>query len=244
MNAVLRSVKPGWILLVAAVIYAGVMTSVARDARAQLRELRLDEAAAAQAAEDAAPVAVAPDGPWFPVPGAELPGDDAHLPGAARPYRSGVSQGFDFYGGEAGVPIAFGTPVVAATAGTLVRLDRDYQEPDEEAWEALLNAVADGADEADLDRLRGRQLWLEGEDGRVYRYAHLARIEDGLAVGDAVYRGQVLAAAGNSGTDDGVRGGDGGVRVHFEIWEGDRFFGEGLEPADVRAEAAALFVGP
>lgn len=244
MNAVLRSVKPGWILLVAALIYAGVMTSVARDARAQLRELRLEDAAAAQAAEDAAPVAVAPVGPWFPVPGAELPEDDAHLPGAARPYRSGVSQGFDFYGGEAGVPIAFGTPVVAATAGTLVRLDRDYQEPDAEAWEVLLNAVADGADEADLDRLRGRQLWLEGEDGRVYRYAHLARIEDGLAVGDAVYRGQVLAAAGNSGTDDGVRGGDGGVRVHFEIWEGDRFFGEGLEPAAVRAEAAALFVGP
>ncbi len=63
-------------------------------------------------------------------------------------------------------------------------------------------------------------------------------------MGDRVYRGQVIAAAGNSGTDDGVRGGDGGVRVHFEIWAGDAFFGQGLEPAEVRAEAAARFVGP
>jgi murein DD-endopeptidase MepM/ murein hydrolase activator NlpD len=249
MAAALRSVKPGWILLAAVAIYAGAVTAVARDARAEVRELRLEQAAHAQPA--APQVAAAPDGGatapaglWYPVPGAGLPSDDAHLPGAPRAYRSGVSEGFDFYGGEAGVPIVLGTPVVAATGGTLVRLDRAYEEPDEAEWRALLGAVADGADAEQLDRLRGRQVWLEGDDGTVYRYAHLDAIEPDLRVGDRVYRGQVIARAGNSGTDDGVRGSRDGVRLHFEIWEDGAFLGDGLEPAAVRAEAAARFVGP
>jgi murein DD-endopeptidase MepM/ murein hydrolase activator NlpD len=226
-------------------VYAGVMTFVARDARAEVRELRLAEAARAEPASPAAAErAAAPPGLWFPVPGATLPSDDAHLPGAVRAYRDGVSQGFDFYGGEAGVPIVLGTPVIAATAGTLVRLDRAYEEPDAEAWDDLLNAVADGANEEQLDRLRGRQAWLEAEDGTMFRYGHLDAIEPDLRVGDTVHRGQVIARAGNSGTDDGVRGSSDGVRLHFEIWEDGTFLGAGLEPAAVRAEAAARFVGP
>jgi murein DD-endopeptidase MepM/ murein hydrolase activator NlpD len=250
MADALRSVKPGWILLLVVAIYAGVVTAVARDARAEVRELRLEQAARAEPAEPADPAAaeaaeaVAPDGLWFPVPGARLPSDDAYLPGAPRAYRDGVSEGFDFYGGDAGVPIVLGTPVVAATGGTLTRLDRAYEEPEEEDWQELLAAVADGATDEQLDRLRGRQVWLQGDDGTVYRYAHLHAIEPDLRVGDRVHRGQVIARAGNSGTDDGVRGSRDGVRLHFEIWEDGTFLGDGLEPAAVRAEAAARFVGP
>ena len=247
MAAALRSVKPGWILLLVVAVYAGAMTVVARQARAEVRELRLAEAARSAPTEaDAAAAAAsaAPAGLWFPVPGATLPSDDAHLPGAVRAYRDGVSQGFDFYGGEAGVPIVLGTPVIAATAGTLVRLDRTYEEPDADAWDALLNAVADGASEEQLDRLRGRQAWLETADGALLRYGHLDAIEPDLRVGDTVHRGQVIARAGNSGTDDGVRGSSDGVRLHFEVWEDGTFLGAGLEPAAVRAEAAARFVGP
>ncbi|MDZ7708625.1 MAG: M23 family metallopeptidase [Trueperaceae bacterium] len=244
MQSATRSVKPGWIVLVVVAVYAIVMTVVARDARAEIRELRLaaaeNEAIAAARSEPRR----APAGVWFPVPGASLPTDDAHLPGAPRAYRNGVSEGFDFYAGDAGVPIELGTPVVAAVAGTVTRSDRAYAEPDEAEWTALLGEVADGADASQLDRLRGRQLWIEGDDGRSYRYAHLDAIEPDLSVGDPVYRGQVVATAGNSGTDDGVRGLTDGVRVHFEIWENGDYFGAGLEPAAVRANAAALFVGP
>jgi murein DD-endopeptidase MepM/ murein hydrolase activator NlpD len=133
---------------------------------------------------------------------------------------------------------------VAGRAATVGRLDRAYAEPSEAEWEALLGAVADGADEDQLDRLRGRQVWLEDDEGRTYRYAHLSAIEPDLRVGQRVARGQVIARAGNSGTDDGVQGGRGGVRLHFEIWEDGAFLGDGLEPAAVRAEAAARFVGP
>jgi murein DD-endopeptidase MepM/ murein hydrolase activator NlpD len=249
MVAALRRVKPGWIVLLAVLAYAAVVTAVARDARAEARELRLQLAVAAPpptaAQEDDDPVPpVARDGLWFPVPGAGLPADDAHLPGAPRSYRDGVSQGFAFYAGEAGVPIVLGTPVVAATDATVVRLDASYREPSQAEWEALLAEVAAGADEAQLDRLRGRQVWLEDDQGRTYRYAHLASIEPDLRVGQRVARGQVIARAGNSGTDDGVQGGRGGVRLHFEIWEDGAFLGDGLEPAAVRAEAAARFVGP
>jgi len=244
MHAASRSLKPGWIVLVVVTVYAVVMTAVARDARAEIRELRLaaTESEASAAARTEPPRA--PPGVWFPVPGASLPSDDAHLPGAPRPYRNGVSEGFDFRAGDAGVPIVIDTPVVAAAAGTVTRSDRAYTEPDEAEWDDLLGEVADGADASELDRLRGRQLWIEGDDGRSYRYAHLESIDTELGVGDRVYRGQVVAAAGNSGTDAGVRGRTDGVRLHFEIWEDGVYFGAGLEPAAVRANAAALFVGP
>lgn len=251
-----RTLKPGWIVLLVVVVYAIVMTFVARDARLDARELRLQAAVADGTADttgdatsngsaaSAPGVGVARAGLWFPVPGAGLPSDDAHLPGAARPYRNGVSEGFDFYGDDVGVPIVLGTPVVAATDATVLRIDEAYREPDEAEWTELLGSVADGASEAELDRLRGRQVWLEDDAGRTYRYAHLSAIESDLRVGERVSRGEVIARAGNSGTDDGVRGGDGGVRLHFEIWEDGSFFGDGLEPAAVRAEAAARFVGP
>lgn len=259
MAAAERTVKPGWILLLVAVVYAVVMTFVARDARMEVRELRLQAAVApgAPAADAAAAeggdattassadrAGIAREGLWFPVPGAGLPSDDAHLPGAARPYRDGVSQGFDFYGDDAGVPIVLGTPVIAVTDASVTRIDAAYREPGEEEWAALLGEVSDGAEPAELDRLRGRQVWLEDDAGRIYRYAHLSSVEPDLRIGERVRRGEVIARAGNSGTDDGVQGGDGGVRVHFEIWEDGSFFGADLEPAAVRAEAAARFVGP
>ena len=266
MAAAERTVKPGWIVLLAAVVYAIVMTFVARDARMEVRELRLQAEVAAgeartsgagegdPAASNLAPGAARAETPagagvdrpglWYPVPGAVLPANDAHLPGAARPYRAGESQGFDFYGDDVGVPIELGTPVIAVTDAIVTRIDAAYREPDEQAWNDLLGAVADGATEEELDRLRGRQVWLEDDEGRTYRYAHLSSVEPDLRVGERVARGAVIARAGNSGTDDGVQGSDGGVRVHFEIWEDGSFFGDGLEPAAVRADAAARFVGP
>lgn len=202
------------------------------------------EAASADAAATPPASAGVATGLWFPLPGASLPRDDAKLPGAPRGYRQGVLQGFDFYGDDAGIPVPYGAPVIASAAGTLLRVDHDYREPDRAAWQQLLQEVADGADEAQLDRLRGRQIWLRLDDGRVLRYAHLAGIRDGLQEGQRVYRGQVLGFVGNSGTDDGVAGTTHGARLHFQVWQGERFFGQELEPDAVRAAAAELFSGP
>lgn len=183
-------------------------------------------------------------GLWFPVPGARVPTDAAHLPGAERAYRAGVSEGFVFWPDGAGVPMAYGTPVIAAGAGEVVRVDEPYVELDPTAWDALIAAVTGGADERELDALRGRQVWIRLDDGRVLRYGHLAGVRPGLAVGQRVGRGRVIGYVGNSGTPDGVAGRTSQPRLHFEIRDGDGFVGQGLDPDGVRLLAASLFTGP
>lgn len=255
----LLHLKPGWVLLGVLAVYAVVASAGWRGAVAELREARLmlDEAPvnAGRSATDAEP-AVPPAGGaltadlpadvglWFPVPGARVPADDAHLPGAARPYRSGVSEGFVFWPDGAGVPLGFGTPVIAAAAGEVVRVDEPYVELDRAGWDALIADVADGADERQLDQLRGRQVWIRLDDGRTLRYGHLSAVRAGLSVGQRVGRGRVIGFVGNSGTQDGVMGRDGNARLHFEIREGDGYLGEGLDPDGVRLLAASLFTGP
>jgi len=266
--------KLGWYLLVALAVYAVVVSVSWRGAVADLREARLllagsaerpaagvlegvaavaaaDPAAATPTTRAAAPGggALAADlasdvGLWLPIPGARMPADDAHLPGAPRPYRSGVSEGFVFWPDVAGVPVVFGTPVIAAASGEVVRVDEPYAELDQATWESLIASVADGADERELDALRGRQVWIRLDDGRVLRYGHLSGVRPGLTVGQRVSRGRVIGYVGNSGTFDGVVGRSSNVRLHFEIRDGDGFAGQGLDPDGVRLLAASLFTGP
>ncbi len=265
--------KLGWYLLIALVVYAVVVSVSWRGAVADLREARLllaggaempvsalegaaataalDPATATSTARAAAPAggALAADlagdvGLWLPIPGARMPADDAHLPGAPRPYRAGVSEGFVFWPDVAGVPVAFGTPVIASASGEVVRVDEPYAELDGATWESLIASVADGADERELDALRGRQVWIRLDDGRVLRYGHLSGVRPGLTVGQRVARGRVVGYVGNSGTWDGVVGRTSNVRLHFEIRDGDGFAGQGLDPDGVRLLAASLFTGP
>ena len=233
--------------MAAVVVYAILMQALWRGSSREAGRLRADLTAQAQAiaASTTARGVQAPAGLWFPVPGANLPSDPNDMPGAPRPYRNGVSQGFDFVDGDAGVPITYGDPVIAAEAGQVVRADTAYLELDGDAWEQLLTEVGrSGADAGQLDTLRGRQVWIRTADGRVLRYAFLAALRDGIAVGSNVYRGEVIGYVGNSGTGDGVAGTTNNPRLHFEIWQGDAFFGQDLPAADVREQAAQLFVGP
>lgn len=256
-------IRPGWYVLLALVLYAVVVTALWRGSQGEVRRLQAQQASPAAggaptaqaAATQAAPAplatskaaggATAPAGLWFPLPGAGVPKDANDLPGAQRPYRHGVSQGFDFVDGDAGIPIAYGQPVIAAAAGEIVRADTNYVEMTQDAWKQLLQQVGSGgADAGQLDELRGRQVWERLPDGRVLRYGFLSGVRDGITTGIAVYRGEVIGYVGNSGTGDGVAQTTLHPRLHFEIWQGDRFFGEGLKPDEVRMQAASLFVGP
>jgi len=241
----LTRLKPGWYVLLALALYALVVTVLL--ARASGAEG--PAAPASEPVAESAPVAraaLAPEGLWLPVPGAKLPASDDNLPGAPRAYRHGVSQGFDFFPEDAGVPIVYGTPVIAGADGQIVRADVGFTEMDPRAWEVLMADVEDaGADESQLDQLRGRQVWLRSADGTVLRYGHLSGVRTGVRVGTNVYRGQVLGFVGNSGTDRAVAGSQEGARLRFEIWlTEDEFFGAGMEATEVRLAAATLFVGP
>ena len=242
----LTRLKPGWYVLMALALYAVIVTVLLVRASGQPEPALVQTEPEADTLPAAPPAAAAPDGLWFPVPGARLPTSDENLPGAPRVYRNGVSQGFDFYGEDAGVPIEQGTPVVAAADGQIVRADVAYTEMDPRAWEVLMTDVeAAGADDSQLDRLRGRQVWVRSADGTVLRYGHLSDVRTGMRVGTNVYRGQVIGFVGNSGTDRAVSGSQDGARLRFEIWtEDDEFFGAGLEATEVRLAAATLFVGP
>jgi len=139
------------------------------------------------------------------------------LPNSPREYRAGWHEGIDF-------PADRGTPVRAAATGTVVRVDRDFVDWDTATLDAALREANDlgYTPEPTLDRIRGRQVWVDLGREVVVRYAHLDSVAD-LQVGQLVTRGQVIGAVGSSGFEEG------GPHLHFEIRVGDDYLGDWLE---------------
>ena len=270
MVAPQRRIKPGWILLAVVLVYAVAVSVAWRSALAAARAVQPPLGAAldvpplaAAALLPAAPVASAPVAPapepspsassaaappastslWWPVPGGTIPTDPAYLPGAAQDAR-GTREGFLIWPDTAGVPFGYGSAVIAVGDGIVVRADASYRELDVLTWERLNRSLEPSLLSEARDRLLGRQLWLELDDGRVVRYGHLSAIRDGIVIGRRVERGRVIAFAGNSGTLDAAAGRTSGARLHVELRDGGSFMGEGLSAEAVREWARTTFVGP
>jgi murein DD-endopeptidase MepM/ murein hydrolase activator NlpD len=152
----------------------------------------------------------------LPLEGGEIPADLELLPGAARDYRGGLHEGIDFPGPD-------GTPVLAAASGTVARIDLSFLDWNRQQQEiALHEALTLGyTPAATLDRIRGRQVWIDHGKGLVTRYAHLSAVEP-LVVGQTVEAGRVIGAVGSSGYPQG------GPHLHFEVRVGGGFYGDGL----------------
>lgn len=178
-----------------------------------------------------------------PIPEATFSSRPSHLPNARRAYRNGFHQGFDFYDGVVSVPISYGMPTVAVADGRVVRVDHEYEELSPEQLQNLLDEAArlGNTPEDTLDLLRGRQVWLEHVGGYVSRYAHLADIASNLEVGSFVREGDIVAYIGNSGTEEAATGTQSLPHLHFELWRGDTFMGEGLEPDAIYERVAQVF---
>ena len=182
----------------------------------------------------------------YPIAGACLPSREELMPNAPREYRWGIHEGIDFYPGYNCVPIERGMPVLAAKTGIVIRIDHDYQAITAEEMDALLARCQQQGytDEADLDRLRGQQVWLDHGNGIVTRYAHLLDVEAGIEEGMVVEVGQVVGYVGNSGTPEGISDSNLENHLHFEIRVGPTYLGEGLSPAQTRRLCEKAFAPP
>lgn len=179
----------------------------------------------------------------MPIVGASLPALDTLLPGAPRAYRNGVHQGFDMVNGHIGVPTGYSAPVVAAKDGVVVRADHDYSDPTPAEYQQLIaTSQAAGATPPDvLDRLRGRQIWIDHGSGIVTRYCHLSGVASGVAEGERVEAGDIVGFVGNSGMEAAVRGSRADAHLHFELRIDGRYLGEGMRPSEIRQHAGRIF---
>jgi peptidoglycan LD-endopeptidase LytH len=184
------------------------------------------------------PAAIQPLTFRSPLPGACAPRSNANLPGAARTYRRGTNPGLVFTGDDACIPVRFGTAVLAAAPGEVIRAETGFQELSNTEFRALLRAVAGGANAEQMNRLRGREVWIRHSDGSTGVYAHLSSIAPNVKVGSKVEGGQWIGQVGNTGLEDGVNGNRDNARLMFELWSGQpdngRYFGQGATPAQVR----------
>lgn len=169
-----------------------------------------------------------------PIAGARVSSVDGQLPNAPRRYRNGVHEGLDYF------EVERGEPVLAAADGVVIRSDYDYVEMTLEEYEEVIRISMEEeiTPEEMLDKLRGRQVWIAHQHDIITRYAHLESIPEDVRVGDVVEKGQVIGTVGDSGSKSGVVGytvsGNSAPHLHFEIWRGDRFLGQGLPPDEVR----------
>ena len=181
----------------------------------------------------------------FPIAGACLSSTDNHMPNAPRAYRAGVHEGVDFYDGYACAPAGRGVAVAAARDGVVRRADHGYRELTPVEMEAVLTRSQrqgyTGVE--DLDRLRGRQVWIDHGAGIVTRYAHLLDIPSAIREGVSVKAGQVIGYVGNSGILEGLTDPDAENHLHFEVRIGDRYLGQGAGPAEVRGLYEQVFGG-
>lgn len=165
----------------------------------------------------------------LPIDGVGLPTDADLLPNAARAFRAGWHEGIDF-------PAPTGTPVHAVAAGVIVRIDHEYVDWDRETENlALDEAIQLGfTPSSTLDRIRGRQVWIDHGHGVVTRYAHLSAVAD-LAVGAVVDAGTILGFVGSSGHPEG------GPHLHLEVRIGSSYLGDRLDGDALLAAIDAAF---
>jgi murein DD-endopeptidase MepM/ murein hydrolase activator NlpD len=184
-----------------------------------------------------------PSGYTVPVEGATISSRPAHWPGAPRAYRNGTHEGFDFYGGTVAVAVEYGTPIRAVASGTVIRSDLDYKEMSLEEYNQVIEVSKRSLNTPPemLDKLRGRQVWVEHPGGFVSRYAHLASIPATLTVGSTIKQGDVVGETGNSGTLEAANNTQDDPHPHVEIWKGDDYLGHNLETQQIYDLAKQVF---
>ncbi|WP_458414044.1 M23 family metallopeptidase [Schinkia sp. CFF1] len=179
-----------------------------------------------------------------PIKKAQVDTIPSHLPGAKRAYRNGVHEGMDWYGFSTGVPMNRKTEVYAMATGVVVRADHEYNRylSREERSRDLKDAAEIGFTPAYmLDRLRGRQVWVQYENGLQARFAHLDRIPEDLNVGDTVTADYLIGYVGNSGTSGDVKKDDSELHLHLDLLYRGELFWKGLTEKEIEKIVKTVF---
>lgn len=179
-----------------------------------------------------------------PIRGAQVDTIPSHLPGAKRAYRNGVHEGMDWYGFSTGVPMNEQTKVFAMGDGIVVRADHEYNRysSKEERNRELGMAAEVGFTPAYiLDRLRGRQVWIQYENGLQARFAHLDRIPEELQVGDGVTAETLIGFVGNTGTSGDVKGDRTELHLHLDLLYRGELFWKGLTEKEIEKVLKTVF---
>jgi len=175
-----------------------------------------------------------------------LPDRSAVYPGSRRAYRYGVHEGLDLATKDVGVEVNIGTPVYAAGDGTVLRADVDYKEMTLAEVTALLkkaNAQHITSPEI-LDKLGGRQIWIDHGSGVATVYSHLYQIQEGIKAIQRVKKGQLIGYVGLSGTPEGIKGSTYFPHLHFEIRIGynqQYYLGQWLNIEETRRAFETIF---
>ncbi|QST02360.1 peptidoglycan DD-metalloendopeptidase family protein (plasmid) [Pontibacillus sp. ALD_SL1] len=154
-----------------------------------------------------------------PLPNVNFPTLPGQLAGGERAYRNGIHQGIDWYYDGDNQMVTFDTAVFSMTEGVVVRADHQYNEMEEEDRNQFLEIAQEFSTTPAyiLDKMRGRQVWIQSETGVAVRYAHLYQVDPMMEVGVRVEKGQRVGSTGNSGTSDGVTYSDEGIHLHSDI---------------------------
>ncbi len=155
----------------------------------------------------------------YPVAGSSLPLDKPdYLPNSPRTYRNGIHEGVDFAASS-------GTKIKSVWAGKIVRIDKSFKDTSESEYQKMIERSFKSSTTPQdvLDRIRGRQIWIDHGNGVVTRYCHLSEVNNNLVLGQVVNKGDYIGKAGKSGLMwEGF-----GAHLHFEIRIGEKFLGQG-----------------
>ncbi|MCB0047420.1 MAG: peptidoglycan DD-metalloendopeptidase family protein [Caldilineaceae bacterium] len=178
----------------------------------------------------------------LPFTAADLPDRPRSYPGARRLYRFGIHTGVDLYPMDA-EGLAIGSSVLAIADGAVLRIDHDYQSLTPGEFDALVDqteAIHRTTPEL-FERFMGRQVQLDHGDAIRSIYGHLDSVNPALAPGDLLLRGAPIGTVGVTGTSAGAYGYTDGVHLHYEIWVGDRYLGQGLSLYETMRIWQAIF---
>lgn len=161
----------------------------------------------------------------------------SHLPGADRTYRHGFHEGLDWYTYSAGVVVNKETEVYGMGKGKVVRVDHNYK-----PYESVEQRNKDLAYCKEvqktpayiLDKLRGRQVWIQYDNGMQARFAHLDQVDEELNVGDTITKDTLIGYVGNSGTSGEVQKDNTELHLHVDLLINGTLFWKGLSQEDVK----------